>query len=148
MNLPALNDKGDLPEGLHPATLAEVLHRFGVSTLRRRRVYQHLVEIHRVAKATTHLGRFIVFGSFVTAKEHPNDVDILLVMRDDFELSACSGESRKLFDDAEAEAEAEFGASIFWIRLSMLVLDTLEDFILHWQIKRDLGRRGIVEVIG
>lgn len=146
MNLPAFNEKGDLPEGLHPATLAEVLHRFGVSTLRRRQVYQRLVEIHRVAKATTHLGRFIVFGSFATAKEHPNDVDILLVMRDDFELSACTGESRKLFN--HADAEAEFGASIFWIRPSMLVLDTLDDFILHWQIKRDLGRRGIVEVIG
>jgi hypothetical protein len=29
----------------------------------------------------------------------------------------------------------------------MLVLDTLEEFINHWQVKRDLGRRGIVEVI-
>src|SRR5258706_13759956 len=105
MNLPAFNEKGDLPEGLHAATLAEVLQRFGVATLRRRRVYQRLVEIHRVAKATTHLDRFIVFGSFVTAKEHPNDVDILLVMRDDFQLSACTGESRKLFNHAEAQAE-------------------------------------------
>jgi predicted nucleotidyltransferase len=146
MQLPAFNDAGDLPEGLHTATLDEVLHRFGVSTLRRHRVCQRLVEIHRVAKATAHLDRFIVFGSFVTSKADPNDVDILLVMRDDFELSVCTGETRKLFN--HAEAEAEFGASIFWIRPAMLVLDTLEDFILHWQIKRDLRRRGIVEVIG
>ncbi|MDX6402590.1 MAG: hypothetical protein QOH70_45 [Blastocatellia bacterium] len=109
-------------------------------------VYQGLLEIHRAAKATAHLDRFIIFGSFVTTKAHPNDVDILLVMRDDFVLSDCSEETRKLFD--HAEAETEFGASIFWIRPSMLVLDTLEDFILYWQIKRDLGRRGIVEVIG
>jgi hypothetical protein len=67
-------------------------------------------------------------------------------MRDDFELRACSGETRKLFN--HTEAETKFGASIFWIRPSMLVLDTLEDFIMHWQIKRDLGRRGIVEVSG
>jgi len=117
-----------------------------LSTLRRRRVYQRLVEIHRVAKATAYLDRFIVFGSFVSRKADPNDVDILLVMRDDFELTACSEETRKLFN--HADAEAAFGASIFWIRPSMLVLDALEDFIMHWQIKRDLGLRGIVEVIG
>jgi hypothetical protein len=67
-------------------------------------------------------------------------------MRDDFELSACQGELRKVF--YHDEAAVEFKASFFWIRPSMLVLDTLEDFISHWQTKRDLGRRGIVEVIG
>ena len=91
----SFNNDGDLPEGLYPATLDEVFHRFGSSTLRRRRVYQCLVEIHRVATSTAHLDRFIVFGSFVTSKTDPNDVDILLVMRDDFELSACSGKMRK-----------------------------------------------------
>jgi predicted nucleotidyltransferase len=146
MPLPIFNDEGDLPEGLHYATMEEVLGRFGVPTIRRRHVYERLVEIHRIAIATAHLDRFIVFGSFVTSKADPNDVDILLVMRDDFDLGACSNESRKLFN--HSEAEAEFGASIFWIRPSMLVLDTLEDFVSHWQIKRNLGRRGIVEVIG
>jgi len=41
---------------------------------------------------------------------------------------------------------AKFGASIFWIRPSMLLLESLEEFIEHWQIKRDRTRRGIVEV--
>jgi predicted nucleotidyltransferase len=145
MQLPAFNVEGDLPVGLHRATLDEVLDRFGISTPQRLRVYQRLLRIHRVAETTGCLDRFVVFGSFVTSKPDPNDVDILLVMRDDFQLSACSGETRKLF--YHDEAEAEFGASIFWIRPSMLVLDTIEDFVLHWQIKRDLGRRGIVEVI-
>lgn len=146
MRLPAFNSHGDLPEGLHRATLDEVFRRFGVSTEQRRRVHQRLVRIHRLASATGYLDRFILFGSFVTSKANPNDVDILLVMRDDFSLSACFGESRKLF--YHDEAEAEFGASVFWIRPSMLVQDTLEEFIGHWQTKRDLGRRGIVEVIG
>ena len=121
------------------------LPRFGVSTKQRSRVYQRLVRIYRLANATGYLSRFIIFGSFVTSKVEPNDVDILLVMRDDFVLSACSGETRKLF--YHDEAEAEFGASIFWIRPSLLVLDTLEEFIGHWETKRDLGRREIVEVI-
>jgi hypothetical protein len=54
-------------------------------------------------------------------------------------------DTRKLF--YHDEAEAEFGTSIFWSRPSMLVHDTLEEFIGYWQTKRDLGRRGIVEVI-
>jgi len=34
--------------------------------------------------ASGHLARFIVFGSFVTAKPAPNDVDIFLLMEDSF----------------------------------------------------------------
>ena len=65
-------------------------------------------------------------------------------MRDNFRVSACGEETRKLFD--HAQATAEFGAGIFWVRPSMLFLETLEEFIDHWQIKRDRTRRGIVEV--
>jgi hypothetical protein len=49
-----------------------------------------------------------------------------------------------LFD--HISAAEEFGASIFWMRPSMLILETLDDFINHWQIKRDRTRRGIIEV--
>ena len=145
MPLPDFHDSGDLAEGIHRATIDEVRQRLGTTTNQRQRVFQQLYRIYRLAKATGQLERFIIFGSFVTIKANPNDVDILLVMRDDFELAACSGEPRKLF--YHDEANVEFNASVFWIRPSMLVLDTLEDFIGHWQVKRDLGRRGIVEVI-
>jgi hypothetical protein len=65
-------------------------------------------------------------------------------MADDFRLHAYGAETRRLFD--HMEAEEEFGASIFWIRPSLLILETLETFIAHWQITRDGTRRGIVEV--
>jgi hypothetical protein len=39
-----------------------------------------------------------------------------------------------------------FGASVFWIRPALLVLETLEEFIAQWQITRNQTRRGIVEV--
>jgi hypothetical protein len=44
------------------------------------------------------------------------------------------------------QAEATLGASVFWVRPSMPFLETLEEFILHWQVKRDQTPRGIVEV--
>ena len=91
------------------------------------------------------LNRFIVFGSFVTAEEKPNDVDAVLVLDDEFRLEHCPMESRSLFD--HAVAQARYGASVFWLRQEMLIGESLEDFIAYWQIKRDRTRRGIVEVI-
>jgi hypothetical protein len=55
-----------------------------------------------------------VFGSYVTAKADPNDVDIILIMDDNFRLEACPVESRGLFD--HAVAQARYGASVFWTR--------------------------------
>jgi hypothetical protein len=65
-------------------------------------------------------------------------------MHDDFDVQACDEESRPLLDHPRA-AEA-FGASVFWIHPALLVLETLEEFIAHWQITRDQTRRGIIEV--
>jgi predicted nucleotidyltransferase len=46
-----------------------------------------LTKIFNAALSTGHLARFIVFGSFVTAKEKPNDIDIFLMMDDEFETT-------------------------------------------------------------
>ena len=86
----------------------------------------------------------MIFGSYVTSKPDPNDVDVVLVMDDNFDLQACDAETRSLFD--HIEAEEEFGASIFWIRPALLILEALETFIAHWQITRGGARRGLVEV--
>ena len=144
MPLPHLDGWGDLPAGLHRAKLDEVLIRFGLGSPQRRAVAYSLSNIYRTACETNRLERFIFFGSFVTAKAAPNDVDIVLVMRDDFVLGDCVEESRWLFD--HDLAEKLFSASIFWIRPSLL-LEPLDEFLSHWQVKRDGTRRGIVEVI-
>jgi hypothetical protein len=145
MPLPQFEKTGDLPAGLHRATLEEVLSRLGGGTPQRQAVAARLRRIYSTARATGRLERFIIFGSFVTAKPEPNDVDIILIMRDDFVLDDCAGTARRLFE--HGEAETEFGASVFWIRPSLLLLETLDEFLSHWQIKRDHTRRGIVEVI-
>jgi predicted nucleotidyltransferase len=104
--------------------------------MRLRRVYE-------LAVATRHVKRFIVFGSFVTGKPEPNDVDVFLVMDDAFDLSQVTGEARLVFD--HPAAQAYFGASIFWLR-RLAALPTEEEAVLSWQLKRDGTRRGIVEV--
>ncbi len=135
MPLPNLNSEGELPEGVHQATIDEILARFGSGTPQRQAVTARLLRIYDLAKATGKLERLILFGSYITATPDPNDVDIVLVMRNDFEVQACNEETRGLFD--HLRAAAVFGASIFWIRPAMLLLETLEEFIAHWQIKRE-----------
>jgi hypothetical protein len=142
--LPNFNEDGDLPEGVHRATLDEVVARFGQDTLQRRTVTVRLLEVYRLAAATGKLERFVLFGSYVTAKPEPNDVDIILVMRDDFLEPECDEETRGVFN--HERAASEWGASIFWTTPSGILVGTVDDFIAHWQVKRGPGRRGVVEV--
>jgi hypothetical protein len=93
--------------------------------------------------ATGQLRRFIVFGSFVTTKLEPNDVDVFLVMHNTFDLGVLAGEVRLVFD--HPVSQAHFGASIFWLR-QLAAFPTEDEAVAGWQLKRDGTRRGIVEV--
>jgi hypothetical protein len=146
MSLPDVNELGDLPLGLHQARLDEAVARFGQGTPQRQAVTARLLRIHRLVAATGGLARFVIFGSYVTAKPEPNDVDIVLVMRDDFQVTACDEETLQVFD--HSRAQQALGASLFWTRPYMLFAETVDQFITHWQIKRDKTLRGIVEVLG
>ncbi|MBY0459609.1 MAG: hypothetical protein K2V38_20005 [Gemmataceae bacterium] len=107
-------------------------------------VTERLELVHRLAVAMGFLDRLVVFGSHATDKDSPNDVDVILVMRNDFRVEDCPAEARVLFD--HARADAELGASIFWIRPELLLGETLEQFLSYWRRKRDGRTRGIVEV--
>jgi predicted nucleotidyltransferase len=133
-----------LPVGIHRASLDEVVERFGLGSDQRRRCTRNLAHIYELARRTGHLRRFVVFGSYVTDKEAPNDVDVILVMDDGFALEKAALEARGLFD--HAVAAARYGASIFWLKPSVLIGEKLDDFLTYWQTKRDGSLRGIVEI--
>jgi len=143
-NLPSSNAAGELPEGVHPTTIDEIVARFGAGSTRRRVLGERLRRIHALAAASGHLARFIVFGSFVSSVPEPNDVDVFLLMDDDFDAGQTRGEQAILFD--HRAAQAYFGASVFWLR-RLAALDGEDAAIAHWQVKRDGSRRGIVEII-
>jgi hypothetical protein len=86
----------------------------------------------------------VVFGSFVTAKPFPNDVDVFLLMEDTFDMAQLTGEARLLFE--HAAAQTRFGASVFWMR-RLAVLDDEQTTLAYWQITREGHHRGIVEII-
>ncbi|MBI4637633.1 MAG: hypothetical protein HY727_14930 [Candidatus Rokubacteria bacterium] len=144
MALPPLSEDGELPLGVHAASLREVLERFGVGSAQRKALALRVARVYRVAQATGHLGRFVIFGSFVTNKLEPQDLDVFLVMADTFDASNLRGDARLLFD--HGAAQAHFGASVFWVR-HLAAWQGEQAAVEFWQVRRDGGRRGIVEII-
>jgi hypothetical protein len=144
MPLPGFSEFGDLPAGRHVASLDEVLTRFGSGAPQRQDVTDRLRRLYSLAVATGHLDRLVLFGSYVSDVAEPKDVDVILVMRSEFATENCPADSLVLFD--HERADEELGASVFWIRPEMLLGEPLEQFLAHWEWKRDGSRRGIVEI--
>ncbi|MDB5385983.1 MAG: hypothetical protein JWM11_1629 [Planctomycetaceae bacterium] len=144
MALPSLNAEGDLPPGIHLASLTEIQTAFGASTRARENIFQRLAKILNIALSTGHLARFVVFGSFVTDKPNPKDVDIFMVFDETFDATSCRGETLLLLD--HSMADTHFGASIFWIRRPA-AFGGEQATIEFWQTKRNGALRGIVEIV-
>nr|VFK13795.1 MAG: hypothetical protein BECKLPF1236A_GA0070988_100949 [Candidatus Kentron sp. LPFa]VFK29578.1 MAG: hypothetical protein BECKLPF1236C_GA0070990_100909 [Candidatus Kentron sp. LPFa] len=84
IGIPDFRPDGYLPEGMHPASEAEVTFRFGTANRQRRRLVfrvRRWIELARRIDAP----RLFIDGSFVTAKAEPNDVDAVVLLPSDFE---------------------------------------------------------------
>jgi hypothetical protein len=92
--LPALNHDGNLPEGIHLATEDEVFARFATPSARRQWLGEQLRRLLALAKSTGQLTRVFLWGSFVTGKEVPNDLDVLLVMDPGFVVEAVPAQAK------------------------------------------------------
>jgi hypothetical protein len=143
--IPPLTEHGELPLGVHSASLRDVLERFGTGSAQRIAVGLRLERIFAIAHATGNLRRFIVFGSFITNKEQPNDVDLFFIMENSFDPALLSREAQSLFD--HTAAQAQFGASVFWFR-QLGCFEGEQAAVEYWQVRREGGLRGIVEIVG
>ena len=82
------------------------------------------------------------FGSFVSDGADPHDVDVFLLMNDDFDVDQLAPNQRLVFENASAQSL--FGASV-WVR-RMAAFPSEAELISGWGIKRDGSVRGIVEL--
>jgi len=76
--LPPFDDFGNLPQGIHGCSMAELVSRFGSGSDERAAEISELVRFVEAAK-TAGVRRLLVNGSFVTNKLSPNDVDVVFV---------------------------------------------------------------------
>ncbi len=132
--IPAFNNEGYLPAGIHPASLEEIAKRFGQeSELRHVQMesLRWLVDLARRVGAK----RIVVNGSFVTDKLEPNDVDcVLLAIGPDF--------------PRDTEAEKEILDGLPFINCEMVDVDAFRQYTERtFATDRDLKPKGMVEVI-
>jgi len=142
--LPPFNEHGELPPGVHRAAWSDIEQRFGWGGEARLRAFAILKHVHELAARTGVLRNFYVFGSFVSALPQPRDVDVLLLMQESFRLEDCPEESRPLF--SHVEAQARYGATVFWLRHGVLGETSMRAFLRAWQTTRDGKIRGILEI--
>jgi hypothetical protein len=139
--IPELTDRGLLPQGIHPATLEEMLERFGGNE-RREQLLTGLVEALRLLRAGG-CRRVYINGSFVTAKERPNDIDVCW----DIEGVDADALDSVFFDfaDGRAAQKARFGCEFFPAQLPEGV--TGRAFLEFFQIDKQTGEpKGIIEL--
>lgn len=137
--IPQFNETGYLPEGIHKATLNEIKHRLGSHSLRRKELFvglQSLIRLLRKNKGS--IKRFLLDGSYVTAKETPEDFDCILIVKKNFNFDS------PLAKQLQA-AKILFNAHLFTFME--------EDVTQHRRLinlfghDRDRKQKGLVEVI-
>lgn len=80
--LPQFDSQGDLPPGIHAASLDEIENRFGLfaASDRRVRLFALLKLVVSMARDASIVEHLLIAGSFVTSKPQPNDVDVILLI--------------------------------------------------------------------
>ena len=139
--VPPFRPDGYLPEGVHICSEADVILRFGSSNRRRRGLALRLrrwIELGRQVQAQ----RLLVDGSFVTAKDEPEDVDTVILLPQNFTQqleqehpAALELEEMLLTRRPEEIFAAEDGAD--W-----------EEWVAFFSLTRESDRRrkGLVEI--
>ena len=82
-------------------------------------------------------------GSFVTTKPAPRDLDILLIMDEDFEVERIATPAGEIFDSTRAKLR--FESDVFWARAS-IGEEVLQTWLETYQTSRTFRKRGIVEL--
>ena len=131
--IPAFDEQGYLPPGIHPATLDEIEARFGNEPELRRVQMESLRWLVDLAQRVG-VERLIVNGSFATDEFEPNDVDCVLLASADF--------------PRDAEAEAELIAGLPFLQID-IVKQTDFDVMVEtiFATDRRFRRKGMLEVI-
>ena len=92
--LPPFDESGNLPRGIHVASMEEIADRFGHGSPEREVEIRELVDFIAWARQNG-VRRIIINGSFVTEKRDPNDVDVILLPpQDERHREPCSRENQ------------------------------------------------------
>ena len=131
-----------MPAGVHSVTWGEFEFTFGTLTPRRVWLLGRFQALIALASSTGMLRRAFVWGSYVTAKPSPGDIDVLSIMDESFEAERVAV-AQPVFDSTRAKLL--FDADVFWARAS-IGEDVLGIWLDTYQVSRSFQKRGIVEL--
>ena len=99
-----------------------------------------------LAAASGELRRVFIWGSFVTGKPAPRDLDILLIISESLEVDRLAAPVQAVFDSTRAKLLFEFESDVFWTRAS-IGDEVLGVWLDTYRTSRDFRKRGIVELV-
>ena len=141
--LPAFTEVGLLPVGIHRATFEEFETRFVYfdRSDRRFRIFEKLRILYQESQRSGIVKRFLVGGSFVTAKAEPNDFDCILV----FERTVIDRELLPMEYNliARQRARRTYGGDVISVVEDSI---TYHEFLGHFQKTRGQQPVGLVEI--
>ena len=142
--LPELNDEGRAASRRARGELARVSCPVRRLIIERVWLSGRLRALLELAASNGKLRRAFIWGSFVTAKPAPRDLDILLIMDEDFEVDGAGAAAQAVFDSVRAKLL--FESDVFWARAS-IGRELLDLWLDTYQTSRSFRKRGIVELV-
>ena len=125
------------------ASLDDLRIRFGTSTPRRQFIFRQVEIIIGQLRVTRNLKQVYLFGSFVSGKASPNDVDLLVVMKAGFSTTQLSGKVLELFQ--HDVCRIRYQADLFWVT-EVVGNARIEDLLEVFSRDREGRAQSVIEV--
>lgn len=137
--IPPFCDGMNLPAGLHAATLEEVQQYFGTSP-KRAYLCGRLQEILQTAREC-HFRKVILFGSFVSSKVSPGDIDLFWTLAPGTDTDELPNPCRELLD--APNSKSRFMCDVFWCFDDEATINYMTTL---WELDRTGRTRGLVMI--
>ena len=144
MPLPDFTPDGYLPHGIYAASLAEVVKRFGTASPARNRQAELLRQIVEAAKNYPTIKRVLLWGSFITTKLEPADLDYSIIVSIDHGQTILHSDHRRFF--RPLEARVYYGVDRGTLVLPDYPLELYIERVHFFCHTRERSECGIVEI--
>jgi len=137
--IPPFTSDGNLPPGIHQATLFELSNRLCVfaSSDRRLRICKHIESLVQDARESHIVERIIFGGSFVTDKAEPNDFDCIVVLKPEVQYEDLL--PAQLWVADTRQASRRYGGDIFVAKADQTTLRIYVTFLATNRLGKDVG---------
>ena len=128
---------------IQTAPLQEIGKRFGTATPRRQFLFARLQALVNDLVSTGSVKHMYLFGSFVTGKPLPNDIDLFVVMEAGFTTAPLSRRALEPFQ--HGLCKIRYHADLFWVT-EAIGAEQIDDLLEVFSRDRQRQLQLVVEV--